>query len=139
MNQLTNDVRADRRPIGWAPEAKSAMYGWGAPTPFPVTYVPLNAGTFNVYVWGLIEDSTQFIHAVECLQQATENDTVCIHLSTDGGSLDATDTFLTYMKQCAGRVVVKASGGVHSAGTVILLAADEFELSENFNALVHNG
>jgi ATP-dependent protease ClpP protease subunit len=137
MNQFTNNIREASRPA--TDGAKASMYGWGGPAPFPVTYTPIQAGIFTCYVFGIIEDCTQFIHAIEALQQATENDTVVIHLSTDGGSLDATDTFLTVMKQCAGRVIVKASGGVHSAGTVILLAADEFELSENFNALIHNG
>lgn len=137
MNQFRTDIRTTGRPATDGP--KASMFGWDSPAPFPVTYTPINAGIFTVYVFGLIEECTQFIHAIEALQQATENDTVVIHLSTDGGSLDATDTFLTVMRQCAGRVVVKASGGVHSAGTVILLAADEFELSENFNALIHNG
>jgi ATP-dependent protease ClpP protease subunit len=137
MQKFTSNIREAGRPA--TDSAKASMYGWGGPSPFPVTYVPINAGIFNCYIWGEIEDCTQFIHTVEALQQATENDSVVIHLSTDGGSLDATDTLLTAMRQCAGRVLVKATGGVHSAGTVILLSADEFELSENFNALIHNG
>jgi hypothetical protein len=64
---------------------------------------------------------------------------VVINLSTNGGSLDATDTFLQAMRNCEARIVVKASGGVHSAGSVILLEADEFFLSDNFNCLIHNG
>jgi ATP-dependent protease ClpP protease subunit len=43
------------------------------------------------------------------------------------------------MQNSAARVIVRASGGVHSAGSMILLAADEFTLSPNFNCLVHNG
>jgi ATP-dependent protease ClpP protease subunit len=135
MNKFKSDIRADR-PNN---DGKAAFYGYGGLAPFPVTYTPMQAGVFNIYLFGVIEDATQFISAIEVMQQATENDVVYIHLSTDGGSLDATDTFLSAMRECQARVIVKASGGVHSAGTVILLHADEFFLSENFNALIHNG
>jgi ATP-dependent protease ClpP protease subunit len=106
---------------------------------FEVSYTPVRAGIFDIFLFGPIEDATQFIPAIQVLQAAGENDIVQIHLSSPGGSLDATDTFLDAMRNTEARVVVRASGGVHSAGTVILLAADEFYLSENFNCLIHNG
>lgn len=106
---------------------------------FAVTYAPVQAGIFNIYLFGMIEHASQFIGAIEVLNAASERDVVIIHLSTPGGSLDATDTFLAAMHECEARVIVRASGGVHSAGSVILLHADEFTLSENFNCLIHNG
>lgn len=109
------------------------------PDAFQISYKPVNAGIFNLYLYGPIEDAEQFIPAIEALDNAGENDIFRIYLSTDGGNLDATDTFLDAMRKTAARVVVFASGGVHSAGTVILLNADEFFLSDNFNALIHNG
>jgi ATP-dependent protease ClpP protease subunit len=137
MNITTGNIRSD---LGNT-DSRPPYAGWhyGASEPFRVTYTPVNAGIFNIYLFGEIEDATQFINAIEVLQQATEKDVVVIHLSTNGGSLDATDTFLTAMDESEALVVVKATGGVHSAGTVILLHADEFQLSENFNALIHNG
>lgn len=135
MNKFQFDVRADKRPIH-KPEA--SYYGEFA-SPFEVTYTPLRSGIFNIWLFGGIYSAVQFIYAIEALQAATENDVVYIHLSTDGGSLDATDTFLMAMQECEAKIIIKASGGVHSAGTVILMHADEFVLSENFNALVHNG
>jgi ATP-dependent protease ClpP protease subunit len=106
---------------------------------FAVTYSPVRAGMYNIYLFGPIENATQFIGPIEVLNAATDMDIVVIHLSTPGGSLDATDTFLQAMHECEGRVIVKASGGVHSAGSVILLHAPEFTLSDNFNMLIHNG
>lgn len=106
---------------------------------FPVTYTPVRAGVFNIYLFGPIYDAMQFIPAIEVLNAANEGDTVIINLSTPGGSLDATDTLLAAMRECEARIVVKATGGVHSAGSIILLNADEFTLSENFNCLIHNG
>lgn len=113
--------------------------GEGYVPDFPVTYQPVRAGVFHVYLFGAIEESTQFIGAIEALQAAGDNDVVVIHLSTPGGSLDATDTFLQAMHECEGRVIVKASGGCHSAGSIILMHAPEFTLSDNFSCLIHNG
>jgi ATP-dependent protease ClpP protease subunit len=77
--------------------------------------------------------------ALQAFASCKEEETVIVYLSTPGGCIDATDTFLDAMKECRGRVVVKASGGVHSAGTLILLNAPEFTLSKGFNSLFHNG
>lgn len=118
---------------------KRAGYPFTEFDEFAITYSPLKAGIYNIYLYGTIQSAQQFVGAVEVMGAANENDTVIIHLSTNGGSLDATDTLLQAMRECEGHIVCKASGGVHSAGTIILLAADEFTLSENANFLIHNG
>jgi ATP-dependent protease ClpP protease subunit len=106
---------------------------------FPISFEPHRSGTYNIYLFGAIECPTQFIGAIEVMRMATENDTIVIHLQTCGGSIDATDTFIQAMRECEAPIVVRASGGVHSAGTLILLEADHFTLSENFSSLIHNG
>lgn len=106
---------------------------------FRVTETRSMAQKIDIWLFGEIEDSNQFIDAIEALDAANEGDLVIINLSTNGGNLDSTDTFLQAMRECRARIIVKATGGVHSAGTVILLAAEEFLLSENFNSLIHNG
>lgn len=138
MKKYEIDLRQDKKPVH-AEAKRDAGYAYSYYSDFPVTYMPVKAGVFNIYLFGQIEDATQFISAIEVLNAASEHDVVIIHLSTNGGSLDATDTFIQAMRECEARIIVKASGGVHSAGTVILLNADEFTLSENFNALIHNG
>ena len=106
---------------------------------FPVTYTSIKSGQYNVYLFGAIHSPMQFIPAIEALEAAGPEDTVVINLSCPGGDLDSTDTFLQAMRESEGRVVVRASGGCHSAASVILLRAEEFTLSENFNCLIHNG
>jgi ATP-dependent protease ClpP protease subunit len=134
MNKFEVNVRdGNKERMG-----RGSGFPYGYSQEFAVSYKPI-AGMFNIYLFGEIECAEQFISAIEVLQAASENDVVYIHLSTNGGSLDATDTFLAAMRDCDARVVVKATGGVHSAGSVILLNADEFMLSENFNCLIHNG
>jgi ATP-dependent protease ClpP protease subunit len=106
---------------------------------FPISYEPHKSGTYHIYLFGAIECPTQFIGAIEVMRMASENDTIVINLQTCGGSIDATDTFIQAMRECEAPIVVRASGGVHSAGTMILLEADHFTLSENFSSLIHNG
>lgn len=134
MNKFEINVREDKRQ-----SARSAGFDSEVVQDFPVTYTPVRSGIFNIYLFGEIVDARQFISAIEVLQAASKDDVVVIHLSTNGGSLDATDTFLAEMHDCEAKIIVKASGGVHSAGSVILMYADEFYLSENFNCLIHNG
>lgn len=106
---------------------------------FDVSFVPHSTGTYHIFLYGEIENAHQFKNAIQVMMEAGEGDTVVVHLSTDGGCLDATDSFVSAMRRCAARVIVEASGGVHSAGTIILLNAMEFRLTEGFNALIHNG
>lgn len=114
-------------------------YEYGVYAPFEVTAERSQAMHFNIYLYGPIEDASQFIGAQEVLRHAGEGDVVELHLSTPGGSMDATDTFLQAMHECEGRVIVRATGGVHSCGSIILMHANEFTLSKNFNMLIHNG
>lgn len=120
-------------------QSRKFSSGFEAGNGFKVSYQPSSSGMYQIYVFGPIEDAVQFIDAIEVLGMAGENDIVIINLSSPGGNLDATDTFIHAMRECEARIIVKATGGVHSAGSVILLNADEFILSENFNCLIHNG
>jgi ATP-dependent protease ClpP protease subunit len=108
-------------------------------SPFEVSAHRSHAMHFKIKLFGPIIDATQFSDAIEVFQAAGDGDLVEVHLSTPGGSLDATDTFLQAMHECDGRVIVRATGGVHSAGSIILMNAPEFTLSKNFNSLIHNG
>lgn len=116
-----------------------ADFEYGVYNEFPVTYTPIRSGIFKLYLNGPIYDPNQFVGHMEAFEAAGEDDEVHIYLTTPGGSMDATDTFLNAMHACKARVVIHASGGCHSCGSIILLHANEFTLSENFNALIHNG
>jgi ATP-dependent protease ClpP protease subunit len=106
---------------------------------FRVTYTPSQAGRFAIYLFGAIESPEQFTEAVEAFRAASEGDIVEVFLQSPGGDVDATDLFLQAMHECEGRVIVRATGGCHSAASVILMHAPEFTLSPGFNCLIHNG
>jgi membrane-bound ClpP family serine protease len=103
MNKHTTDVREG---IGGA--SKDASRYYGQPKEFQISYTPMRAGIFNIYLFGEIECAEQFIPSIEVLSAAGENDVVIIHLQTPGGSLEATDTFISAMRDCDARIIVRA-------------------------------
>lgn len=109
-----------------------------APEAFYVS-VEAIAHKYIINLFGTIIDPRQFINAFQAFGDAGEDDLVLVNLSSVGGDLDTTDTFLQAMSECKGRVIVRASGGCHSAASIILLHADEFTLSDGFNCLIHCG
>lgn len=94
---------------------------------------------WKIKVDGEIADVSQFNSAVEVLGRAKEDDKVIIYLQSPGGSLDATDSILHAMRNCEAPIHIVATGNCSSAATFILLESDSFELSDNFNALLHCG
>lgn len=106
---------------------------------FNVGYIPERAGRWIIDLYGPISSAEQFIPAIRILEAADEDNPVVINLQTPGGSLDATDALIHAMRKCKGHIHIVATGGVHSCGTLILMEADSFELSENFNSLIHCG
>lgn len=113
------------------------------PEPFHVSCMGKEDGpkVYNIYVFDVIEAPEQFIPAIEACQLSREEDTICVHLNTPGGDTNATDAFLHSLSYSPANVVFAATGGVHSAGTVILMSAlaDNVSYSDGFHALVHNG
>lgn len=107
--------------------------------PFYVSYTPKKTGTFQINIGGPIHTADQFLFAIQALEAADEDNDVKITLQSPGGSLGASDALIHAMRKCDGHIHIVATGNVSSAGTFILLEADSFELSENFNATLHCG
>ena len=103
------------------------------------TFVPDKTGTFKINFHTQIINIEQLTAGIEALEAAEEGDRVVISLQSCGGNVDASGGFIHAMEKCQAPIHIIASGGIHSAGTHILLQADSFELSRNFNSLIHNG
>lgn len=106
---------------------------------FNVGYFPHKSGTYRIEIDENIDSISQFSTAIQVLQVAKEDDDVEIHLQCNGGNVDACGAFIHAMRKCDAPIHVVATGGCHSAATHILLQAHSFELSENFNSLIHCG
>lgn len=128
-NDHPETKRADNRSDWW---------GFG-PKPFECNAERESRFHYKIKLFGPIEDASQFAEAIDVFERATPDDRITVYLSSPGGSVDATDTFLHAMHNCEAPVHIVASGGCHSAATIILLNSQSFTLSHNFNALIHNG
>lgn len=110
--------------------------------PFVVSHKQHVINEFPIYLFGEIQDASDFLSTIEALNTATPEDIVCINLSSVGGSLYATDTLLFEIRKAQERgieVGVSGSGLIASAGSLILLAATYFELSEDAVVMLHCG
>ena len=105
----------------------------------PEKEIEIDVKLVNIFVFGPIEEPDQFIPAIEALQFLKETDHVVVHISSPGGDIGATDTFLNALDNCAAGNTFIATGGCHSAATIMLMHAEEIQFSENFYSLVHNG
>lgn len=106
---------------------------------FEVSFVPNKSGTFYIDILRPILSADMFSDAIQVLNLADEDSDIIINLQTPGGELDATDRFIHALRRTKANVHMIASGTVASAGTLILLEAASFELTENMSALLHCG
>lgn len=118
---------------------KQRTVDWNDSYYLTATYIPDKTGTFKINFHTEIINIEQLTMGIEALEAAEEGDRVTISLQSCGGNVDASGGFIHAMEKCKAPIHIIASGGIHSAGTHILLQADSFELSRNFNSLIHNG
>jgi ATP-dependent protease ClpP protease subunit len=116
-----------------------SQYSRYEPAEFQVSFVPNKGGVWLIEITDDIEAVDQFSTAIHALGLAKEDDEVEITLQCNGGSVDATDALIHAMRKCQAPIHILASGGCHSAASMILLEGDSFELSDGFNALLHCG
>lgn len=105
----------------------------------PVSYKPMDAGTYSADLFSVIESPSQFSNVIMALGLMKENDCMELNISGPGGSVDAADALLHAMTKCEGHIHGIATGGVHSMMSGILLMCDSFELSQGFSSLIHAG
>lgn len=104
-----------------------------------VQYFPAKFGTYVADLFGYINSPAQFSQIVTVLNNMKPDDDMVINLCSLGGSLSAISSLLHAIQKTDGHVHICATGSNASAATLVLLAGDSFELSEDFEALIHNG
>jgi ATP-dependent protease ClpP protease subunit len=104
--------------------------------PFQVTCTPI-AMAYKVKVDETFEDSRQFDNLVSCLDQAGQNDVVQIDLTTNGGSLAAVLPVMAAMANTNAQVYVHAVSDVASAGTFLLMLADDVFINPYVTIMFH--
>lgn len=79
----------------------------------------------------------QFEYVVHAMENATENDSFCINLTTPGGAIHAVLPLLGAMENTHAHVHVHACSDVASAGTLVLLRADSVSLNNHIEIMFH--
>ena len=104
-----------------------------------VSYHPADFGYFNADLYDYIENANQMSEIIDAMDMMSDKDIFTLRISSGGGCASTTDALVHAIRRCKGTVKMIATGDCASAATIILLEAHEFELSDNFTALIHCG
>lgn len=98
---------------------------------------PCNFSISDVYLFGDIGNPEEYFELLELLRESSSDDTVNIHINTDGGSLDTADIIYNFIVKSEARVKAHVYGIVASAGTIIALGCDDIEASLGTKFVMH--
>lgn len=92
----------------------------------------------HFYLSGDIEAPTAYIDMIHKLRTATQDETIIIHLNTEGGDLASGLQIVNAMKYSQAHIICSLEGEAFSLGSLIFLAADEFLIHDNSLMMIHN-
>lgn len=92
----------------------------------------------HFYISQLFTDPQLYIDMIHRIRSANSDDIIHIHLNTPGGRLDTGIQIINAMQSSEAHVVCSLESEVHSLGTLIFLAADEFIVHDNCMMMFHN-
>ena len=109
--------------------------------PKPVTIIsnPIIVGMFHeIYISGEILGPEYYIEEYNIIRNAQDCDVIKFILNTHGGRVDSALQFIRVMSESNAHLIASIEGHCMSAGTMIFLAADEFEIAPNSSIMIHN-
>jgi ATP-dependent protease ClpP protease subunit len=92
---------------------------------------------YEFYLSGEIESSENYISWFDSIRHAGENDIVKIYINSPGGDVFTAIQFMRALQETSASVVVSVEGLCASAATMIMLAADSYEVSEHTMFMFH--
>ncbi len=96
------------------------------------------AWRYDLYLDGAIGDASEYIEWFEVLEQASENDTIVMHINSEGGDALTAVQMLHYMNLCRATIMASVEGACMSAATMIFLAASQVSVAENSLFMFHD-
>lgn len=90
------------------------------------------------YLSGEIESSENYISWFDIIRHASENDVIKIYINSPGGDVFTAIQFMRAIQETQASVVVSVEGLCMSAATMIMLAAESYEISEHTMFMFHN-
>jgi len=92
----------------------------------------------HFYISGIIDIPSVYVDMLHKINTASPDDTIYLHLNTQGGDLSTGIQLINAMKCSPAHVVCSLEGEAYSLGSMIFLAGDEFLTHENSMLMIHN-
>lgn len=108
------------------------------PQPFQIMESVRQQRLTDIYLSEAITDPKYYTEVIHRLRTAQPQDIISLHLSCPGGRLDTGVQIINAMKDSEARIVAVLSSKAYSLGTLIFLAADEFQIHDNCTFMIHN-
>ena len=93
---------------------------------------------YTFYLCGEITTPDDYVDWFETIRNASETDIIKIHINSPGGNLFTSVQLMRVMAESQANIIASVEGACMSAATMIFLAADGFEISENSMFMFHN-
>lgn len=106
------------------------------------TRIFVNQRVHNDYIIRIARDITEiddFSDELQVLTYATEDDTIRLEVTTGGGSIDTAHTLIRALRATKAHTKAYIGPTCASAGTVIALACDEWEIDDMSSFMIHAG
>lgn len=92
----------------------------------------------DIYISGEILSPENYIREFQQIRTATKDDIITLRLNTTGGRIDTAIQFIRAMQDSEATIIASMEGSCLSAGSMIFLKADYFEVSDYSIMLCHN-
>ena len=125
LTEIIEDVIEDLR-------TRNDPYKYHAPV------VKTDSG-YTIHITDDIVEPAEYSRIVDTLRNAKDTDTVIIHVTTYGGYADTADLLRQSIIKSPATVIGRAAGTVASAGTIIFIACDQYEITPTTTFLFHEG
>ncbi len=93
--------------------------------------------TYTIYIDEDVEEVAYYRSILSTLGAAGEGDTVRMMINTSGGYVNTASAISYAMDKCVAKIIAIMTGDVHSAGTMIALHADEWEVGHAISWMAH--
>jgi ATP-dependent protease ClpP protease subunit len=90
------------------------------------------------YISGVIKSPDNYIEWFDTIRHARRDDVIKIYLNTYGGDMFTGIQFMRALSETEAHVICSVEGACMSAGTMIFLCADEFEVTPHSMFMFHN-
>lgn len=111
----------------------------GLPVAQKTTYYSVPLGfKHEFYLSGAIEQPEKYAEWFHLMRNATENDTIIIHINSRGGDASTAIQLMRVLKETNATVIASVEGDCMSAATFIIMSAQQIEISEFSDFMFHN-